>query len=187
VEAQEENQDLPAGECDTRTPADDPLELGSAGETPEPCEIQTTPADVEQASQASGTMVQQMLQGFFESIKSDLNSNQTNLRLDLQSNQAKLDQFQNSVKSDLNSLRSELGEVRSDLTQVKSDLQAHQEQVRADIQAENQKLLRNFEAQTQDLRKEFNHKIESETRRVSQLVSQVQSETTTEFIAGDKH
>jgi chromosome segregation ATPase len=218
VEAQEENQDVLAGERDTRTPADDPLELGSAGETPECCEIETPPADLEQASQASGTMVQQseqtptesvnstlqlqqMLQGIFESIKSDLNSNQTNLKLDLQSIQAKSDQFQNSVKSDLNSLRSDLSEVRSglsevrsglsdvrsDLNEVKSNLQAHQEQVRADVEAENRKLFRNFEAQTQGLRKEFNHKLEPETRRVSQLVSQVQSETTAELIAGDKH
>jgi hypothetical protein len=33
VEAHEENQDLPAGERDTGTPTDEPLELDSAGET----------------------------------------------------------------------------------------------------------------------------------------------------------
>jgi exonuclease VII large subunit len=207
VEAHEENQDLPAGEHDTRTLADDPLELGSESETPELCELQASSADIRQASPARETMVkqseqtltesvnsttqlQQMLQDFFDSIKSDLNSTQI-----------KLDQFQNSVKSDLNSLRSDLNEVksdlsanqtkldqfqssvRSDLNGVKSDLQAHQEQVRADIQAENQKLLRNFEAQTQGLRQEFNQKLESENRRVSQLVSQVQSETAAELAA----
>jgi hypothetical protein len=93
LEAHEENQDLPAGERDTGTPTDELLVLGSAGESSELCGIQASPADVGPASQASEAMVkqseqtlpesvdnptklQQMLQGFFERIKSELSSNQ---------------------------------------------------------------------------------------------------------------
>jgi hypothetical protein len=226
VEAHEENQDLPAGERNAPTSPEEPVELGSVGEAPEPSENVTSPLDEGQARETSEMIVlpseqappdssdttmrlQQMLQDFFQSIKSDLNSVKSDLRADLnshqanfeqfqsnikldlaivksdlQSNQTRLDQFQNSVKSDLKSdLNKVKAEVRSELNQVKSDLQAHQEQVRTDILSENQKLLRNFEAQTQGLRKEFNSKLESETWQVSQLVTQVQSETTAEFIA----
>jgi hypothetical protein len=204
VEAHEENQDLPAGERDAATSAEEPVELGSVGETPEPSENVTSPIDDGQASETSEMIVrpseqapldssdttmrlQQMLQSFFQSIKADLNSVKSDLRADLNSQQANFEQFQSNIKSDIASvesdLKSDLNEVRSELHQVKSDLQAHQEQVRADIQSENQKLLRNFEAQTQGLRREFSNKLESETWRVSQLLTQVQSETTAEFVA----
>jgi hypothetical protein len=83
------------------------------------------------------------------------------------------------------------------LRSVKLDLKANQErfhkfqeklenfqkEVRSDIHSETQKVLKTFETQTQGLRKEFGDKLEVETRRVSQMVSQVQAETTAELVA----
>ena len=56
-------------------------------------------------------------------------------------------------------------------------------QVRSDIRAENEKLLQSFEAQTREIRKELDGRLESEARRVSLLVTQVQTETASEFAA----
>jgi hypothetical protein len=174
VETHEEDQEPPAGEHAPANSGTTPLELGSVGETPGPNNMQTSAVELGMTVQASetkeqsqpnplvcvdsATKLQQMLQGSFASIRSELSAHQER------------------VKSGLNS-------VKLDLQSNQEKLEIFQEKVRGDIKSETQKLLQTFEAQTQGLRKKFNSKVESETRRTSQLVSQVQSETTTELVA----
>jgi ABC-type hemin transport system substrate-binding protein len=56
---------------------------------------------------------------------------------------------------------------------VKADIDS----VRKDIKAENEKLIKRFELQSQGAQKEFSAKLDSEARRLINLVGQVHSET----------
>ena len=175
AEAQEENQELAAGERDPANSDYPTLSLASASETPEQDTIRPQEAELGPQSQVnevseqsdptqpvsvdSTNQLQKMLLEFFASVRADLGSHR--------------EEIQESVRSELSSHREEIqASVRADMSQVRSD-----------IRAENEKLLQSFEAQTREIRKEVDNKLESEARRVSQLVSQVQTETASELVA----
>jgi hypothetical protein len=74
----------------------------------------------------------------------------------MQESQEKAEQFQASVKADISS-------------------------VRADLKAENEKLIKRFEKQNQEAKKELAAKLDTEARRLTSLVEQVQRETEAEL------
>jgi hypothetical protein len=88
---------------------------------------------------------------------------------------------QESVKADLAAHNEKLQES------VRADLAANQESVKAEvgrmIQAENEKLIRKFELKNQETKKEFEVKLDSEARRLTNLVGQVQKDAESELLA----
>jgi competence CoiA-like predicted nuclease len=92
-------------------------------------------------------------------------------------------QLKESIQSDLHSVKLDLKANQERFYKFQEKLENFQKEVRLDIHSETQKVLKTFETQTQGLRKEFGDKLEAETRRVSQMVSQVQAETTAELAA----
>jgi Skp family chaperone for outer membrane proteins len=80
--------------------------------------------------------------------------------------------------------------VKSDLCRHREDIQAQFTSVKAELSANqtkleqlHERLLQSFESETRELREELDGKRESETRRLSQLITQVQTDTASEMVA----
>jgi glycerate-2-kinase len=73
--------------------------------------------------------------------------------------------------------------VRADLAANQESIKAEINSIRNDIKAENGKLIKRFELQSQEAKKEFTTKLDSEARRVTNLVGQVRKEIEAELLA----
>jgi hypothetical protein len=197
AEASQESQELPAGESSTEKPSDQREGLDSVSELSEPTVpsqqeavsgshlevLPSTPVEVREQSirgplSDESSELKQMLSGIItavqeshtrsqESVKADISS----ANADLSANNESIQQFQESVRADL----------ITNQDSVRADLSANQERVIADInsisndiKAENEKLIKKFELQNQEAKKEFAAKLDSEARRLTSFVGQVQ-------------
>jgi DNA anti-recombination protein RmuC len=91
-----------------------------------------------------------------------------------------------SVKADI---KAEISSVKQDLCSVKADIgkvQADINSVRSDLKAEQEKLVERFEKQRQEDRKEFAAHLDSESRRLTNLVGKLQKETESELVIARK-
>jgi hypothetical protein len=89
----------------------------------------------------------------------------------IQQSNAKL---QESVKANISSVRAELSANRENIQKFEERVTADISSVRKDIKAENEKLIKRFELQSQETKKEFSAKLDSEARRLTNLLGQVQ-------------
>jgi hypothetical protein len=146
------------------------------------------------------TVIQQSNAQLQENVRADLNAHQESVRTDISKVQAEfkvvradLNAHQESVRTDIGSVKADISKVQAEFTIVRADLNTHQESVRADInsvradlKAENEKLIQRFEKQNQEVNKEFEAKLDSEARRLANLVGKVQKETEYELVAVKK-
>jgi hypothetical protein len=128
--------------------------------------------------------IQQSNNKLQESVRADLAANQESVKADLAVNQervrADLAANQESVRADL---AANHGSVKADLAATQESVKLEISNIRKDIQAENEILMRKFEVQIQQTKKEFSAKLDVETRRLTNLVGQVQKETESELVA----
>jgi hypothetical protein len=123
------------------------------------------------------------LQQFENSIKADLAANQESVKADLNANNKKLQQFENSVKADLAAHNENINSVRADLVANQESVKAEIGRIRKGIQAENEKLISKFELKNQETKKLLEAKLDSEARRLTNLVGQVQKDAESELLA----
>jgi hypothetical protein len=91
--------------------------------------------------------------------------------------------LQSSVEAKINRLQENSNRLQAS---VESKLSNLQETVRADIRSESEKLIKKFEKENQKLSKQFSDKLDSESKKLLQLVGQVQKDTETELVAVKK-
>jgi hypothetical protein len=118
-----------------------------------------------------------------ETVRADLAANQECLKADLSSVRADISSVkanQENVRTDISSVKAALPAIQN----VKADLAINQENVkielskiRKDIRTENKVLVRKFEAQNQQTKKDLTEKLQTESRRLTNLVSQVRKKT----------
>jgi DNA anti-recombination protein RmuC len=93
---------------------------------------------------------------------------------------------QSSVEAKLNKIEKSNAKLEENSRKLQSSVESKlnklEESLRADIKAENDKLIRRFESQNQKLSKEFSEELNSETRKFTHLLSQVQKETEAELV-----
>jgi hypothetical protein len=92
--------------------------------------------------------------------------------------------FQSSVVAKINELQESNTKLQ---TSVESKLSKLQESVRADISSKIEKSIKRFEVENQKLGKEFSEKVDAESRRLVNIVGQVQTDTEIELMAVKKH
>jgi hypothetical protein len=73
--------------------------------------------------------------------------------------------------------------IRADLSATNAKLEQFQNSIRKDIKTEIEKLSKKFELKNQEIKKEFTAKLDSEARRLTNLVGQVQREVESELLA----
>jgi hypothetical protein len=102
--------------------------------------------------------------------------------------------LQESIKSEINSVRSDVREhidsVRAELNtnserleQVRANLSAEIARIRTDVKAETDRLIKNCERKNEELRKEIQSNLDSEARRITNLVGQAKREFQSELLA----
>jgi DNA anti-recombination protein RmuC len=130
----------------------------------------------------------------FENFMAVIQQFRNDVREDLNTNNEKLEQFRsninsniNSVRADvreeINSIRTELNTNNENLDQFRSEVRSDINSIRADIKAEHEKLLKNCELKNQELQKEIKAKLDSEARRLTNLVGKAKSEFHSELVA----
>jgi hypothetical protein len=126
------------------------------------------------------------IQSLQEIVKTDLSGVKKDLsgvKADLTANNEKIQSFQDTVKADLSSVKDD---ISSKFSQLQEANVKFQEKLRSETKAENEKLAKRFELQSQQSNKEFSAKLDSEARRLTNLVGQVQKETESEIVAMKK-
>jgi hypothetical protein len=103
-----------------------------------------------------------MLTGIMEVTRADLGAHNEKIKL-----------LQESVRADLTSRISQSQEAN----------EKFQEILRAETKTKNEKLIKRFELKNQQTNKEFLARLDSESRRLSNLLGQVQKETESELVA----
>jgi hypothetical protein len=88
--------------------------------------------------------------------------------------------IQQSVRKDIGSVKADINSVKTDITSKFNKLQ---EDLRVEIKSENEKLIKKFELQNQKSHKELSAKVDTESRRLTKMVGQLQKETEAELVA----
>jgi hypothetical protein len=181
--------ELPAREIECDKPSEQP-ESGAVPARP----VEIGNKDPKETPSQDSSDLKQILTGIMEVIRADLGaknekiqrlqeSNRADLssvKTDLSANNEKIQHLQESVKTYLSSVKANISSKFSQLHEANTK---YQENLRAKTKAGNEKLIKSFELQSQQSNKEFLAWLDSESRRLTNLVGQVQKETESELVA----
>jgi hypothetical protein len=178
--ANQENVELSAGEENTRLGSREHTEgMGSVGEPI----VESIPSTSESKQKPQKPSSQ-------PSEKQPVLKETVDIQELLAGVMAVVQQSQESLKADLAASNEILKEsVKAEISSVRADLAANQESVkgefikiRKDIQSEHEILISRFECQNQQTKKELSGKLETESKRLTNLVTQMQRENESELL-----
>lgn len=180
------NLALLAGESAHDSPSVDSVGLGSVGDNTEPADL-IPPASLDNVEGESSTQTSnsapsagQSVELMFERFMAAMQQNNLALQENINSN---INSVRADVREEINSVRAELNTNNENLDQFRSEVRNDINSIRADIKAEHEKLLKHCDLRTQELRKEVHAKLDSEARRLTNLVGQARNEFHSELVA----
>jgi hypothetical protein len=178
--------DLSAGECVDASPTDESVGLGSVGsniETPDPVPHEIADNEESGPVTQSSASVELLLKNFMAVIQEGNRTLQESIKSDINSIKSEISSVRSDVREEINSVRAELNTNSERLEQFRANISAEIASIRTDVKAETDRLIKNCERKNEELRKEIESNLDSEARRITNLVGQAKREFQSELLA----